>query len=184
MRLGKAMRANAIILIAITACLASPSAHAQATVEPASVWQEYRPAKSSFRVEMPGTPKAGAQDLKSSPGQKLYYATMPFGKGAFTVVYSEVARDRLTAPADKTLDEVLATAVKAMKAKVLTEQRETVGNFPARRLAYDPANGLIVTKRFVLAKNWIYQIAAVGPPGFSTTPEATRFLNSFAVIGL
>lgn len=176
-----AMRTNIIVLIAMMVCLASASTHAQPAVAPAPVWQEYRPADSSFRIEMPGMPNVGTQDVKSWPGQKMHYAVVRFGKGSLLVTYSEIARDRLAAPADKTLDEVLATEVKAMKAKVLTEQRETVGNFPARRVAYDPANGLIMTKRYVLVKSRIYQIAAVGPPGFGATPEATRFLNSFAV---
>lgn len=175
------MRASTIFLMAITACLVSPSVHAQPAVAPAPVWQEYRPADSSFRIEMPGTPNVGTQDLKSSPGQKMHYAVVRFGKGSLLVTYSEIARDRLAAPADKTLDELRDVEVRALKATVLSEQRETVGNFPARRVAYDPANGLIMTKRYVLVKSRIYQIAAVGPPGFGTTPEATRFLNSFAL---
>ena len=173
------MRACTILLIAMTAYLASASVYAQPA--PTTIWQEYRPADSSFRIEMPSTPNVGTQDVKSRPGRKMHYAVVRFGKGSLLVTYSKIAGDRLAAPADKTLDEALATEVKAMKAKVLTEQRETVGNFPARRVAYDPHNGLIMTKRYVLVKSRIYQIAAVGPPGFGATPEATRFLNSFAV---
>jgi hypothetical protein len=154
----------------------------EAQPAPADAWQEYKPADSSYRIEMPGTPKEVAQNAPQGD-TKMSGASLRYNKGALIVIYSAMAADRVKSPPDKTYDQLRDTIVASGggKWKLLGDQHETVGSLPARRLTIDSANGLIMTERLVASKGRIYQIMATGPQGFGDSPEVVRFLNSFTL---
>ncbi len=136
----------------------------------------------AYRVEMPGKPAEVIKDLPSTPGKKMYAATLNYDNGGMLAVASDLASDRAADP-EKLLDFSRDTAMKAMSATVSNEQKETVGNYPARRFDYAAPNGYGGTMRLVISGRHLYQINAVGPAGYAARPEVKRFLNSFALTG-
>ena len=175
------MRFGIIVLFAMLGCFAASAVRAEQLPTPA--WQEYRSTVGGYRVEVPGKPTELTQDEPNHPGQKMYAIKLDYGKGGFIIVLSEMAADRMPAGAEKNLDFLRDSAINAMKAVATNEQRDKVGEFPARRIDYTTSVGLSGTLRLVLAERRIYQINAIGPAGFSATPEAKRFLASFALMG-
>jgi hypothetical protein len=178
---GKFMRFGIIVSLAMLGCFAAPPVRAEQL--PAPAWQEYRSTVGGYRVEVPGKPAELTQDVPTHPGQKMYAIKVDYGKGGFVIVLSEMAADRVGAGAEQNLDLIRDSGMKALNATVINEQHETVGEFPGRRVDYNASNGLSGTVRYVLAERRIYQINAIGPAGFSATPEAKRFLASFALMG-
>ena len=174
------MRFGTMVLFAI-GCFAALAVHADPL--PAPTWQEYRSTVGGYRVEVPGKPTELMQDVPNHPGQKMYAIRVDYGKGGFVIVLSEMAADRIAAGAEQNLDLIRDAGMKALNATVTNEQRETVGEFPVRRVDYNTTNGLSGTVRYVLVERRIFQINAIGPAGFSATPEAKRFLASFALTG-
>jgi hypothetical protein len=155
----------------------------QASADPAAGanWQEYRSAQG-FKIEMPGKPEEVVQDLPSAPGQKMYAATLRYQNGGLLAIASDI-----TPVSEPKAQEVLNlsrdTAVQSMSATVTGEQREKIGSHPALRFDYKATNGYQGTMRLVVTGNHLYQINAVGPAGFAASPEAKRFLDSFALTG-
>jgi hypothetical protein len=174
------MRFGTILLFAIV-CFATLAVHADPLSAPA--WQEYRSTVGGYRVEVPGKPAELTQDVPNRPGQKMYAIKLDYGKGGFIIVVSEMAADRMPAGAEKNLDFLRDSAINAMKAVATNEQHEKAGEFPARRIDYTTSVGLSGTLRLVLAERRVYQINAIGPVGFSATPDAKRVLDSFALTG-
>jgi len=175
------MRFSQIILLALLGGFAAAGVRADPL--PAPAWQEYRSTVGGYRIEVPGKPTELSQDIPSQPGQKMYAIKVDYGKGGFVIVLSEMADDRVAADVEQNLDLIRDSGMKALNATVTNELRETVGGFHARRVDYNAANGLSGTVRYVVAERRVYQINAIGPTGFSATPEAKRFLASFALTG-
>jgi hypothetical protein len=144
-------------------------------------WQEYRSAQG-FKIEMPAKPEEVVQDLPSAPGQKMYAATLSYKNGGMLAFASDIAPID-AAKAEEVLNLSRDTALKTMSATIANEQKEKVGQYPALRFEYEATNGYQGTMRLVVAGNRLYQINAVGPAGFAASPEAKRFLNSFALTG-
>jgi hypothetical protein len=177
---GKIMYFGRVFLAAVV--LAGTAFAAQADPVSAPSWQEYLSAVGGYRVEMPGKPVETVVDLPSTPGKKMYAATLSYGKGGMLAIASDVG-ENAAANGDKILDTGRDTTLKNLGATITSERKETVGGYPARRFDYSSPNGFRGTIRFVLTNQRLYQLNAIGPAGFSDGPEAQRFLNSFALTG-
>jgi hypothetical protein len=153
---------------------------AQADPKPAAHWQEYKSAEGGFRVEMPAKPMEDVKNLPSAPNHKMYAMNVNFGAGGMLAVASDLAADRAADP-EKLLDFARDTALKSMNAAAVNEKKEMLGRFPARRLDYAMSSGFGGTMRLVISGNRLYQVNVIGPAGYAATPEARRFLDSFAL---
>jgi hypothetical protein len=148
-----------------------------ASADPA--WQQYHSTEGGYSVDMPIPVKEGVKDL-STPGEKMFTASTSYEKGAFIVSMSDLNPDRLPKGAEANLDFLRDAVLTAMGAKAANEKSEKVGQYPARR--FDHSGGRFSgTMRIILVNRHIYQMYALGPEGFAQTPEALRFLNSFAL---
>lgn len=149
------------------------------TVSADPVWQTYHSDAGGYSVDMPIPVKESVKDLEK-PGEKVYTASVTYGKGAFVVSVSNINPDRLSKGAEANLDFLRDVSLKALGAKTSTEKSEKVGQYPARR--FDHSGGAYSgTTRIILVDRRIYQMYALGPEGFAQTPDALRFLNSFAL---
>jgi len=155
-------------------------AAAHADPKPEAHWQEYKSVQGGFRVEMPMKPMEDAKTLPSAPDHKMYVVSANFGPGGMLAVASDLAADRAASP-DQVLDVARDTALKSMNATVVSEKKETLGQFSARRLDYTMAGGFGGTMRLVVAGNRLYQVNVIGPAGFGESAEARRFVDSFAL---
>jgi hypothetical protein len=161
---------------------------AQASADPApSNWQEYRSAGGGFKVEMPGKPDT-IENSFGTQDQKMHGLAFSRDKsggvqaGAMLAMASDLVGEHKKEDADKNLDAVRDTAMKTMGTKLVRETEETVGGHPARRIEYE-GSGYFGTLLVVLAGRRMYQVNAMGPEGYSASPEAKRFLASFALTG-
>lgn len=151
------------------------------TVGADPVWQTYNSTAAGYSVDMPIPVKESVKDLEK-PGEKIYTASVSYGKGAFVVSVSDMNPDRLSKGAEANLDFLRDVSLKALGAKANNEKSEKVGQYPARR--FDHSGGSYSgTTRIILVNRHIYQMYALGPDGYAQTPEALRFLNSFALTG-
>jgi hypothetical protein len=171
MNLGKVCALACVL--AATAAVADP--------RPTADWQEYKSAKGGFRVEMPGKPAEDVKDLPSAPNMKLYAMMLSYNGGGLLAFASDLAPMDV-AKAEQVLDVSRDTAVKSMGATASNEKREMVGKYPARRFDYSSPNGYRGTMRIVLGDKRLYQINAIGPGDFSSSPEAKRFIESFGIL--
>lgn len=155
--------------------------------QPAANWQQYRSEGGGFVVEMPGKPDTiensfGTQDQKM---HGLAFSRDKSGEGksgAMLAMASDLIGARKKEENDKNLDAVRDTAMKTMGATLVSEARESVGAYPARRIRYS-GNGYFGTLRVVLTDRRMYQVNVMGPKGYAETPEAKRFLDLFALTG-
>jgi hypothetical protein len=159
---------------------------AAADPQPAN-WQSYRSAGGGFAIEMPGKPET-IENSFGKQGQKMHGFAFSRDKsgggkaGAMLAMASDLVGTRKKEESDKHLDAVRDTALKTMGAKLLGETRENIGAYPARRIRYE-GNGYFGTLRVVLTDHRMYQLNVMGPKGYAETPEARRFLDSFALTG-
>lgn len=162
---------------------ASPAA---ADPQPAD-WQSYRSTGGGFAIEMPGKPET-IENSFGKQGQKMHGFAFSRDKsgeakaGAMLAMASDLVGERKKEEGEKHLDAVRDAALKTMGAKLLGETRESVGAYPARRIRYE-GNGYFGTLRVVLTDHRMYQVNVMGPKGYAETPEARRFLDSFALTG-
>jgi hypothetical protein len=160
---------------------------AAADPQPAANWQSYRSMGGGFAIDLPGKPET-VENSFGKQGQKIHGFTFSRDKsgsgkaGAMLAVASDLVGTRKKEEGDKNLDAVRDAALKTMGAKLLGETRESIGAYPARRIRYE-GNGYFGTLRVVLTDNRMYQVNAMGPKGYAETPEARRFLDSFALTG-
>jgi hypothetical protein len=80
------------------------------------------------------------------------------------------------------LDIVRDGGVRNVNGKLLSEERLSIGNAPARRLVIDiPHSNQAAEALIVLADHRLFQAVYVGPRGTQSTEQANRFLSSFAL---
>ena len=159
---------------------------ASAAPQPAN-WQSYRSAGGGFAIELPGKPET-IENSFGQQGQKMHGFAFSRDKsgdgktGAMLAMASDLVGEHKKEEGDRHLDIIRDTAMKTMGAKLLGETRENVGAYPARRIEYE-GNGYFGILRVVLTNRRMYQVNVMGPKGYAETPEARRFLNSFALTG-
>lgn len=157
-----------------------------AAADPAANWQEYRSAGGGFKIEMPGAPEAIESEF-GTHGQKMHGFAFSRDKsggsklGAMLAMASDLVGERKAEDNEKNLDTIRDTAMQTMGAKLVRETRESVSGNPARRIDY-AGNSYFGTLLIVLAERRMYQVNAMGPEGYSTGPEARRFLASFVLM--
>jgi hypothetical protein len=79
------------------------------------------------------------------------------------------------------LEEVLDNVVKALAegGKLLSDKKETLGRYPARRFAVEDADKDNSEMRSVITDRYFVQVIFLGPSG---NPLGKRFLDSFTIV--
>jgi hypothetical protein len=138
-------------------------------------------ADGKFRANFPAattTIKREAGGLKLN----IVLAEPEKGKGGMMVVYSDIPADKLKAP---TPDQVLESCERALKEdfmlKNVTGTTLKDAKPPTRTVTGD-RDDLTINGRIVLSGTRLYQVYAFGPKEFATGADATKFIESFAVI--
>jgi hypothetical protein len=141
-------------------------------------WQKYQPAGIGFTVDMPAAP---VLKTDQAGGRPAYSATVAFDKAqagadkVFLVKYQAARKDMGpdTAPI---LDRVVAAMTEANK--VLSDKKETLAGFPARRFAFQDSDKDNYEVRAVITPDYFIQAMFLGPVG---DPLGKRFLDSFTI---
>lgn len=156
----------------------------------AQEWQEYKPDAAGYRIEMPGTPAARAQETKTAAGTASYHsATVVVEQRSFMASHVVYPAGAAPTDAQKEFDRlregqrrsglVVRTGEPEL-GMVRDEKRFTLDGAPAIRLVIEKGDS-IMSILAVLKANILYQMIYVGPAGTKTSPDIERFMASFAL---
>jgi len=150
-------------------------------------FKEYVSTAGKYKVQMPGTPKEETQNLKGPNGENLSLSTATVTKrdGGFAVMFSD-----LSIPAGESeeqtqmrLDVSREGALKTIKGKLIKETKIALdGKYPGRDIeAASPDGKQSVRMRIYYVGTRLYQVMLVGTPTSIASPDAAKFLDSFAL---
>ena len=139
-------------------------------------WQQYKPASIGFSVELPGKPELSRQEGAVAPGVDALVAFNrqdPAKTLVFLVKYTEYP----PRPDSEAVLDVLSHAL-AGKYTLLSEQKEMLGGYPARRFTLEAHNNL-QQMRVVITNRYLIQVLFGGPLGDAM---GKRYLESLTII--
>jgi hypothetical protein len=146
-------------------------------------WVEFKPPGAGYRVEFPGTPKTGSEDLQIKGGQvKMTTAKYQVG-GNLDLMSTYIAYPRAPADPQVVLDLGRDGGVASAKGMLREEKRLTIGGMPARRIVVDSSEDKqVFVGLMVVSGNRFYQVVAAGPRGQENSATVQRFIDSFALV--
>jgi hypothetical protein len=152
-----------------------------------TTWSEYSSAEGAFSVLMPGTPTEQTQAQDTEMGTiDVHSFTFEEGDVAYLVGYNVFPAAVIgAASSDSMLDGARDGQVNAVKGTLVNEQKITLGAYPGRELEIqieDSDGTLSLRSRTFLVRDRLYQVMVVGPKGQSTSPDTTKFLDSFKLM--
>jgi hypothetical protein len=155
-----------------------------AEVARAQQWIAHQPDGAGYRVEFPAKPVESTQSIATKVGPvKTRTSAIEVGDKVFMTVRSSYPTNVTIGDPQTNLDGIRDGSVRNVNGKLLSEERLNVSNAPARLLLIDmPRSNRAAEALMVLDGNRLCQAVYVGPPGTENTPEAKRFLSSFALL--
>ena len=156
-----------------------PQAPSTETPAAEHAWREFRSAKGSFVVQLPGDPK-----IETNPpdptGRTESRFLVDLGDTAYIVAFDDYAPGHLTnANPTSVLDTAQDALLKALKGTLRQRRPTAISGFPGREILFDTPDHNTGKVRVFVVKNRLYQVWYLGPTGQETRPEVDRFLNSF-----
>ncbi|MDW8365330.1 MAG: hypothetical protein RMK49_05760 [Abditibacteriales bacterium] len=147
-------------------------------------WKEFRAPAGGFSVEMPGTPKEDKQVLDTAVGKvDLFTFLLEVKDVVYLVSYNDYPSDTLkNSPSSKVLDDWRDGFAKGVKGKVRSEKYITLKSNPGREVIVDAPNDLVFKVRAYLVKQRLYQTLVAAPKNLESSPDATKFLDSFKLL--
>jgi hypothetical protein len=142
---------------------------------------EYRSGEGRFRVAFPGTPR---EDPDPDIPAEIKQVRLVEPSGFYAVSYQDLASPSGRAhDPDKELDAACELAVKALRAKRLSQEEITLGGkYPGRDLVAEwPGGEGLVHYRLFLVNGRMYWVIVNGSKWWAESSDARKFLDSFAL---
>jgi hypothetical protein len=145
-------------------------------------WAEFTSKEGRFKVQMPGTPR---QKSEFAAGVDLRMFVVEQTGGAYVVAYADLPiLERETAQQTQIrLDGARDGCIRNVNGSLTNETRITLeGKFPGRDIKANlpEKKGLMRNKIFVVNQRF-YQVLVIGPPEWTNSAEAKKFMESFAL---
>ena len=141
--------------------------------------------EGKFSVAMPDKPTERTNKVKTDIGElDLHAFLVDQTDRALVVMYSDYPDGSVAANTDKVLAGCIEGNVKALKGKLLTEDKITTGKakFPGREIRIEmPDKKNTYRARLYLAGDRLYQVVVLGPDDFTKGKVVEDFLKSFAI---
>jgi hypothetical protein len=156
---------------------------AQAKLE----FEKFTSNELGFSILMPGMPKGRSEKVPSPLGEltvKGFVVETNQGKAAWMVTSTDYPAGTVKADnQDAILDGVVKGSTEGVKGKLLTQSKITLGKkHPGRSMQTDVPNTGIYHARVYLVGDRLYQVIMLGPKELATSPDATKFLDSFKLL--
>lgn len=150
----------------------------------AQQWREYRPRGEGYSIDFPGTPTQDTRNVSTRVGMmRLRTSTMGIGDEAFIAIRSDYPQTMDMGDANASLDRARNSSLSKVNGRLRSEKRLTMGDAPARHLLFDiPEGNQVADAILVIQGHHLLQAVYVGPSSPQETPEARRFLSSFALV--
>jgi hypothetical protein len=150
----------------------------------AQQWQLYQPDGQGYRVEFPGKPTQDVRHVATQAGPiELRTSALNIGDQAFFAVRSDYPTTMPMGDAETSLDRARNGSLTRSRGVLRSEERLTVGHSPARHILIDlPDSHQFADAILVVQDHYLLQVVYVGPDNARETPNARRFLSSFALV--
>jgi hypothetical protein len=149
-----------------------------------SDWVSFNSPEGHFSVGMPNKPAVDVKDVDSVVGKlQLHSFTASNAVAYFMVSYGDYPNGPTVDRREKVLDGVRDGVISGLDgSSLISETKTTIDGYPGREfLAKKTVDGdeLIFNWHIYLVGPRLYQVAAVAKKPDSTSPEITKFFNSF-----
>jgi len=150
----------------------------------AQQWKEYRPSGGGYRIDFPGTPTEDTRRVQTRAGTvELRTSAMGLRDQAFITVRSDYPSTVDLGDPQGALDRARNGSLAKAKGTLRSEQRLTIDNVPARHVQIDlPDSDQLADAIMVVQDHHLVQAVYIGPNTPRETPDAQRFLSSFALV--
>lgn len=147
----------------------------------AQKWIEHRPPGAGYRVDLPGSSEAIAEDVPTTAGIIRYYAArVVMGRVVFVATHMDYPSTGLPVDPETALDSVRGGQLQ--DGGVLRDERRlSIGGMPARRLVFE-IDDQVVSTLVMLNGGVLYQMLCTGPKGSETSADVERFMSSFRLV--
>jgi hypothetical protein len=172
------MKMRVVLSVIVVVVVASRFGAAQ------EAWKEVRSQAGGFSVEMPGTPEEGKQALDTAVGKvDMFTFWLEVKDVVYLVSYNDYPSDTIkNSPSGKLLDDWRDGFAKGVKGKVRGEKYITLKSNPGREVIVDAPDDLVFKVRAYLVKQRLYQVLVVTSKSKESSPDATKFLDSFKLL--
>jgi hypothetical protein len=151
-----------------------------------SDWVSFSSPEGRFSIGAPTKPQENVKDIDSAVG-KLQLHSFPSSSAIayFMVSYGDYPNEPAADRRELVLDGVRDGVIKGLEGELISETKISIDGYPGRELlAKKSIEGSETTFnwRLYLVGRRVYQVAVATKKADSTTPEITKFLNSFRLI--
>jgi hypothetical protein len=183
-----AIRSAALGLAMLTAMAASTFAEDQPapqteTVEPQ--WAEFQSPERGFAVSFPGTPKFASAPVEGQNPLLQYDFQVSLGEDTvYSVVVFEYPQGKGPSPDNDTYVRLVNAYAKGSETRLRKRGTATIAGYSGFEAIADDRNGKLSHLIDVVPSgDRIFMLVTAGPKGHATGDDATRFRDSFRLIG-
>ena len=147
--------------------------------------EPFKSKEGKFSVAMSEKPKEQTNKVKTDVGEVDLHAFLVDQKDrAVVVMYSDYPAGSVAEKSEKVMAGCIEGNVKALKGKLLTEDKITIGKakHPGREIRIEmPDKKSIYRARLFIVGDRLYQVVALGPDDYTKTKAVDDFMKSFAI---
>src|SRR6266550_6580669 len=146
-------------------------------------WVSFNSPEGRFSVGMPNKPAVDVKEVDSVVGKlQLHSFTASNAAAYFMVSYADYPNEPTSDRRERVLDGVRDGVVSSLEGGLISETKTTIDGYPGREFVAKKAvdgDEVIFTWHTYLVGPRLYQVAAVANKSQSTSPDITKFFNSF-----
>jgi hypothetical protein len=183
-----AMRSAALGLAVLAAMAAPAVAEDQPAAQTEAVepqWAEFQSPERGFAVSFPGTPKFATTPVDGQNPLLQYEFQVSLGDDTvYSVVVFEYPEDKGPSPDNDTYVRLVNAYAKGSETRLRKRGTATIAGYSGFEAIADDRNGKLSHLIDVVPSgDRIYMLVTAGPKGHATGDDATRFRDSFRLIG-
>jgi hypothetical protein len=182
------MRSAALGLALLAAMAASAFAEDQPAPQAEAAepqWIEFQSPERGFAVSFPGTPKFASAPVEGQNPLLQYDFQVSVGEDrVYSVVVFEYPQGKGPSPDNDTYVRLVNAYAKGSESRLRKRGMATIAGYSGfEAIADDGKSKLSHLIDVVPSGDRIYMLATAGPKGHATSDNATRFRDSFRLLG-
>ena len=184
-----AIRSAALGLALLTAAAAAAFAEDQPAAQSAAAeqpqWTEFRSPERGFAVTFPGAPKSASAPVEGQNPLLQYDFQVSLGEDTvYSVVVFEYPAGKGPSPDNDTYVKLVNAYAKGSESRLRKRGTATIAGYPGFEAISDDKKGKLSHLIDVVPSgDRIYMLVTAGPKGHATGDDATRFRDSFRLLG-
>jgi hypothetical protein len=174
----------ALLTAAASAAFAEDQPTEQATAEERQ-WTEFQSTERGFAVTFPGSPKSTSAPVEGQNPLLQYDFQVSVGEDiVYSVVVFEYPPGKGPSPDNDTYVKLVNAYAKGSESRLRKRGTATIAGYPGFEAISDDKKGKLSHLIDVVPSgDRIYMLVTAGPKGHATGDDATRFRDSFRLLG-